>query len=480
MVVARGVFLILFSLMLWSVSAHADVVGSLSVSAELAPDGVQTEAQKMNIDLRTNLQLNVTVSGMTLGLDSLFGTMGLEEVLLSLNTNLGALRISDEFFFSIPYYLEFPPGPFGLSGQLIHPTVDGNGNVNGLGFVQKKIVSEVNIAGVTLTNTALFQDVDFPSVFDTFNPVYNLDQVDNIVGNQTPTFGFGDVLEISGQTVSGITVTGATYICAREFGDFFKSGPLEFNVNPACTAQFGQTGITPLEGGAKTPLLFELETLFIENVEIGGVNLDAQVFFRPNVPLLVGLFSDFTVLDMLHVSTFTILQNLTQLQQTQVVISTLDLNELDETEQLITNGVEILMLDTDGDLVPEQTAAILGLILNPNQNPAYLLVQMNFDAAANGLTNSGGLTNVFVQLSIERGPMVFNTSTFLSDFVLNNGQPGSVGWDSTTFSLSFEPEDSDMLFSVGANFNSFGPPIFNLEFELDFGLGFEENNFGFG
>jgi hypothetical protein len=464
MFLGRVILLMLIALTVWTFSVHADVTGSFSISAILTPTSTQTEAQKMDIDLRTNLQLMVTISGLSFGVESLFGTFGLEEVLLSATTNLGALRIRDELFFSIPYYVDFPPGlQLGQLGQVISPTVNGDGVRNGLGFVRKKLVAELNIAGITLTNTALFEDVDFPSLGVTNNPVYHLDAVDSIVGNQTPTYGFGDILELSGQTVSGITISAATYLCTQFGGKVYKSRVLIYRVNPACTAQFGQDGREPLEDGAKTPLLFDLHLLSIENIEIGGINVDAQVQFTPFLPLLLVVRPSFSLLDLVHVSGSILFSEIPDLMFYQFSISTIDLNqELDERERFVTNGVEFLVWDFDGDFVPDRTAALFATILNPNQNPAWFATSVS-------LENPDGLTSAAFLLAIDRGPLVLETATTLSRPVLNPGTTG-LSWQDTSFSLSFEPPGSDLQLTLETRFSSITLPVFSLELEVDSGL----------
>src|SRR3990172_1345409 len=266
----------------------ADVTGSFDIHITLNPEGNQTEAVKFYIDFQSNLQINVTLSGLPFSAALGFGTTGVEFAILGVTTNLGALSIHDDFVFAPPFgcaaygnssaptVLDAAANAGGqCAGINVFPAGDGDGDGvvdNAVGFVKKRIEMELNIAGITLTNLALFEDVDFPDINGTNNhehdhasgdgtQVYFVGQTNNTVDDQTPTYGFGDVITLSGQTVSGITVTGSTTICASGTNTIKKrSWPYE--VNKACTAALGYYvtkggPFVEIEGGAKTPLLFE-------------------------------------------------------------------------------------------------------------------------------------------------------------------------------------------------------------------------------
>src|SRR3990172_7882121 len=81
----------------------ADVTGSFDIHITLSPEGTQTEAVKFFIDFQSNLQINVTLSGLTFSADLGFGTTGVEFAILGLTTNLGALAIHDDFVFAPPF-----------------------------------------------------------------------------------------------------------------------------------------------------------------------------------------------------------------------------------------------------------------------------------------------------------------------------------------------------------------------------------------
>lgn len=416
-------------------ATKADVTGSFDLDITLTPEGTQTEAVKLEIDLQSNLQVNITMSGLTLGADLGFGTTGVEFAILSLTTNLGALAVFDQFVFAAPFGCTNFPGGGQCAGNNVIPIGDGDGNTvvdNAVGFVKKRIQLELNIAGITLTNLAIFEDVDFPDINSTNNhehdhfgagDVYDLSGTNTLVDDQTPTFGFGDVITISGQTVSGITVTGATAICASG-NNVIKKRSFTYEVNKACTAQFGDPGITALEGGAKTPLLFEEETLNVEGIEIGGVTIDINTTFVPLSPLTADIIAQFTILDLADVTTTLSSNNITNLSLSRI------------TTSVSSGNLSLTLVDDGGNLQFEEVTAVLAMVLNPNQNPADLTISLR--------TDTTGLNRVIFSLGISRGVINLDTTTVYS------GTASQLEWASTSFSLSV---DSDGGLSFGADFS---------------------------
>ena len=424
--------------------AKADVQGSFDISIQLFPEGTQTEAVKLKIDLQSNLQVDITLSGLTFGADLGFGTTGVEFAILSLSTNLGALQVFDEFVFAEPFgCVSFAAGVGNgpdtgadCSGSNVVPIgagSDENVNDHAVGFVKKRIDLTLNIAGVTLNNLAIFEDVDFPDIsaggtgheHDHFDgsTLYNLFGVDNVVDNQTPTYGFGDVVSISGQTVSGITVSGSTTFCASGTNTI-KKRSWTYEVNKACTAQFGMN-TTALEGGAKTPILFEEETLDIEGIELGSVGLDINVTFKPLKPVNADITATFSVLDIFDVTTTFSSNNLTALSLGKI------------TSVVSSGNFVFTLVDKGGDLKIDSTTSTLSVVLNANQNPADLTVSAD--------TDTTGITALQLDLGISRSGFTFSTTTKFSG-------SGTLSWASTSFSFDI---NSDVL-AVGTSL-SYGP-----------------------
>ena len=416
-----SVFLAITFVAGFAVLSKADVTGSFDIDITLIPEGAQTEAVKFDIDFQANLQLNITLSGITFGADLGFGVTGVEFAVLSLTTNLGALAVFDQFVFAEPFGCFAFPATGQCSGQLVAPIGDGDGDGvidRAVGFVKKRIQLELNIAGITLTNLALFEDVDFPDIqgggdhehdhFDTVTP-YFVGQINETVDDQTPTFGFGDVISISGQTVSGITVTGATALCASG-RNYIKKRSWTWEVNEACTAGFGN-GTTPLEGGAKTPLLFEQEDLTISGIEVGGVTFDISTTFVPLNPISSVITASTNVLDLADLTLTFTSNNITNLSLSSI------------TAVLVSGNLVLVLVDFGGDLSLDLSIATLSVVLNPNQNPADFSVSLS--------ANNAGLSSAAFTLGISRGAINLDSTTTFSG-------AGTLSWSSTSFSIDVD------------------------------------------
>jgi hypothetical protein len=416
--------------------SKADVTGSFDIHIALSPEGTQTEAVKFEIDLQSNLNVNITLSGLTFGADLGFGTTGVEFAVLSLTTNLGALSVFDQFVFATPFGCALEAEGNGSntaewSGQCPGTYVEPVGDV---AFVKKRISLELNIAGITLTNLAIFEDVDFPDIqgggnheHDHFAPgdIYYTTDVNSTVDDNTPTYGFGDVISISGQTVSGITVSGSTTFCASK-RNYIKKRNWAYEVNKACTASFGNL-VDPIEGGAKTPILFEEETLSLSGIEIGGVSFDIDTVWTPGGGIETDVSASFSVLDLAFVVVTLSSDNLTSLN-------------LSEIDVFVSSGnLSLIAVDFGGDLNFDLTILTFSVVLNPNQNPADLVVTL--------ITAAGyGLVELDMSLGITRGPLSLDTTTTFEG-------AGYLEWTGTSFDLSV---DSGGGLDFGASF-FYGP-----------------------
>ena len=427
---------------------QADVTGSFGVDINMTPMGKQTEAVKFFIDFQSNLQVNVTISGLTLGADLGFGVTGVEFAVLSLTTNLGALAVSDQFVFAGAFgcstFDAADSNAAAIAGTCPNENTvaigDGNGDGaidNAVGFVKKRINLELNIAGITLSNLALFEDVDFPDItgtsggvsdhehdhFTSANP-YFLNDTDTVVDNQTPTYGFGDVVSISGQTVSGITVSGETALCASGTNRIKKKS-WSYEVNKACTA----ASASPIDLGAKTPLMFEQEKLNLSGIDFGGgVVVDVATTFKPGTPLSSTITAKFSVLNLADVTTTLSSTNITNLSLDSIVTN------------VSSGNLSLTLTDTGGDLQIDKTVAVLSTTLNANQNPASFTTTIT-------TTKSSGITNASFALGVTRGTLsVDSTTTF--------GGTGNLAWSSTSFTVS--AVSGDINFSAGLTYAQSG------------------------
>ena len=449
---------------------HADVTGNFSLNLTLIPEGVQTESTKYFIDLQTFLRLNLTLSGITLSPDLVYGVTGSEYAILGLQTSLGALSISDEFVFGTPFYNS------GGGPKNIHPTFNADGEPNGLTFVKKRVRTEANIAGFTLSNLAIFEDVDFPSPFEPVDdagdglvdedppdddgdglvdedplngidddgdglvdedplegvdndgdgqvdedgiggignnsPVYFPNQINNVVGDQTPTFGFGDVITLRGETVSGIRVTSETFLCASRTANTIKKRAWPESVNPACTAGFGFNDPDfVIEDGAKTPLMFVEELLSLANLTFGGFTFDVTATFKPLEPVAGRLNFRFSLFDFANVRGTLELEDITQLDLKSISL------------RIQSGNMTLTLFDADADVVFESGSLFAQFTLNPNQNPASLLSITSF-------SKGFGVTSQSLTLSISRGPFSWQSTTTFSP------QGGVLQWANTNFNMS--------------------------------------------
>jgi len=207
-----------------------------------------SEIQKMDFDFEGILDLNITLSGLTIGNHLAMGIAGIEHFIFSLTTTLGALDLTDEFWFAAPY--------------------DANGEVWGpMQFVKKRVNASITIGGLTFDGLFLFEDVNFDYPYNP--PVL------------PPMYGFGAVFTIEGTTVSGIGVTSITGICADpQTPNKVKKYSALGRVNVLC----GWGALYEEEGG-KSPLWFEVEKLYLTGIQVGPLTLDNYTEFRPFQPI---------------------------------------------------------------------------------------------------------------------------------------------------------------------------------------------------
>lgn len=483
--------LILALLIGFSSLTKADVTGNFDIHINLTPDNTKFEAVTFNIDFQSNLNVNITTSGLTIGADLGFGTPGIEFAIVSLDTNLGALHLHDEFIFASPFGCANFPAKGTCAPAMTVPIGDGDGDGvidNAVGFVAKRVYIDINIAGISISNLAIFEDVDFPDIevsddheadhfmvgansadseyYDEYTytdyveelddedePVrYDLSTTDVYVDNNVPTFGFGDVITIKGQTVSGVTVIGSTYLCASN-RLYIKKRNWDTEVNKTCTAAFGMTEpeITPeeeydeeydnefegnpeydpeyeeemedqtpefpvIEGGAKTPLLFEKETLKILGLEFAGMLFDVEANFIPLEPLTAKLATSFQVFRVVDVDVEFTLADVTRLN-----ISGLEAN-------IVSDYLDITLIDNEGDLKFDSSEITFSSILNVRYNPAEFMLTLN--------TDHYGLKSVKGTLGINYGYFTFDTYT-----KFGNPVDGELHWEETSFNFGFNSQN---------------------------------------
>jgi hypothetical protein len=127
----------------------------------------------------------------------------------------------------------------------------------------------ISLGGVTFSNLALFEDVNFPN-WCVLTPIGGrcdmaVKGVDTPLtyNEQSQAFGFGDVITIEGQTPSGITVRGETGICAEQLINGIKKHQRDYTVNTDCVQGAATQGVKP-------PILFSFEKLYIEGIPLAS------------------------------------------------------------------------------------------------------------------------------------------------------------------------------------------------------------------
>jgi len=220
------------------------IVGKDGNQIIIGPLGDQPcESTVFKVDFETDLNIDVTISGLTMGIHSHAGVTGFEDVILSFATTLGALDIKDEFVFAQPFKWDVL-----ADGQVLPVCVEdspGSGQCDLL-FVKKRVEASISLGGVTFSNVAMIEDTTFPKpcvagmvsngCYEDFAghafKYFKLQTDSYEAGDQH--FGFGDLLTIEGQTPSGITVTGETGICVSTSNNKIKKHEWDESVNRQC------------------------------------------------------------------------------------------------------------------------------------------------------------------------------------------------------------------------------------------------------
>jgi len=389
---------------LTSIVAQADVTGSFDVDIGLIPEGTQTEAAKFFVNVRSKLQVNVALSGLTLAVDTGFGTTGVEFVILRLGTTLGALAASDTFVFATPFYNTSSTDP--ITAEEIHPTRSpGSTTNNGPSFVKQRLTLTLNVAGLTLGHLVIFEDVDFPNPLKYINLTYNANGMDAVVdtggrglANQTPSFGLGDVITVEGQTLGGVTIGSSTGICVRLEHNVIKGRNWPESVDPAC--------------GTRSPLLFGFERVRVDNVKLGKATLNGELFWRPSTTLAKGALS-FNVFNKADMVLTLGSNNVTQLK-------------LDAVRVDVTSGsLRFSAFDFNGDLSFDLVQTALDVTLNPKRSPASLRL-------AGSTVTGRGLVFGEVALSVKKDVFTYTLATVFDTAAGGTG----VSWGHTRFDLS--------------------------------------------
>lgn len=532
------VFLAFFLNVVFSFTVAAEISGTFDVNITLEPSGTQTEAVKYFFDFQSNLMVNVTVSGLTYGPDLGFGTTGLEFSVLNLMAKMGALTLENKLVFATPFV------SLDLSNKPSHiiPTFKAPGVLSGVAFVSNRLVTSINIGGMTMMNEALFEDVDFHGPFDV--PARNLDSGDmngdgcpgrckvdddgdglvdegaindddedgrvdedpigdanldgcpgrcgiddngdsivdngagpndddedglidedqgdalfdedpwgdangdgcpgvcgidddndgaidegpindddedglvdedfgktvyfvgslnNVAGDQTPSFAFGDRFTLTGQTISGITVSGSLGICFEIKPKTVKKRSFNGSVNPDCIFQRSNND--------KTPLFFDFATLLVQNISIGGMVFNLSGNWQPLEASTLRVNTTVGLLGVANLSTSYVTKTFTDLTPS----SDLLVNILGE-------NFSLTLIDSGANFDVDAVSFNANLVFNANRNPVNVSTNTS-------ISKGSGITGQSVTLSVSLQPFTFaSTTSFFGS--------GRLNWQSTSFTLS--------------------------------------------
>jgi hypothetical protein len=265
----RIVIISLFFTVAGALTAKADLTGSSAITllAEPIPCTLVNEIKLdtpcektlLKFDIEALIKFGFSVSGLLFTLDMAVGIPGLEHVILTGNATLGMVDVISELWFATPFEavtdvnlqpntVVIPPGNFL--------------------FVKKRLTASFSLGGVLLQNLAIFEDVTFPNPGSPYGET-DCDGdgdpegtcIQGIETNpethyQTQSFAFGNIVTLTGQTPSGITLSSQTGICATTAGNSVKKYSAPGSVNPECV------------GRVKPQLFFDFETVSISGIQL--------------------------------------------------------------------------------------------------------------------------------------------------------------------------------------------------------------------
>lgn len=342
-------------------TAKADVTGSFGTHIALIPQSTASEIELMDIDFQNELNVTAVISGLSTTFHTHFGIAGVEDIIVTSQATLGALDISTT--------LVFGRFPFGS----VDPFYDS------LSFIKKAVRASLQLGGVQFTNLAQFEDT-------------------NAFVSQTPAYAFGDVVSISGQTPSGISISAATGVCMQQIPNSIKKhfGITPYTVNPDCATE------------PKPDILFDFETITISGVPVA-----------PNVTGSARI-NCVTVNACSLVTTFAFSGGVIPFSASLSFTDLLSLS-FNGANIVLTSGAGTLTLNIGPDGTLGVVSVAVVATLNPDTNPASLTLTAS-------ATPGVGLTAATVALSIQRAGLSISIVA-----VFTGGPPAQ--FSGITFSL---------------------------------------------
>ena len=220
-------------------------------------------------DIESIIGLNLTVGGLTYAFHSAISIAGLEHFILSLDAKLGSMVLKPELWFAVPFETVTD------ANNLLNTVVIPPGQPL---FVKKRLTLEADVFGLKFKNLAMFEDVTFPdpgSDYGTSDCDGDGEVEGTCVGGvetndalhyENQAFAFGDIITISGQTVSGISYSSQTGLCAELGSNRVKKYSASGKVDPDCAGK-----------GFK----FSFEKISVSGIEIGAMRLGSSLSITP-------------------------------------------------------------------------------------------------------------------------------------------------------------------------------------------------------
>ena len=335
-----------------SVSAQADVTGDFTTHIVMIPAGEQTpssEVGMLEFDLQNEINLSLVISGFRTTFHGHFGLAGVEDMILTMAVLIGSLD---------------------LETQMVFGRFDNDDTIpdkEQLTFIKKRVTTTFNFGGVTLKNLAIFEDTNFP---------------------QTPELAFGDVMTISGQTTSGVSIEAQSGICADTTTNAIKKHTWSFSVVPECHQE------------PKPELAYTYEKLTISGI-----------------PISAGMTGK-AVIECIQVQACELTQTILVSGGVVPLSATFTIEDLftftfGTATLTFSSGPGSLAITFDDTGQISLIVVRLAPTINPDTNPATLNVFGNVQPGE-------GLTSGSIGIEVTRGPL-----TFEADANFSEGPPAS-------------------------------------------------------
>ena len=410
-------------------TAHADVTGSFSTHVQFFPQTTSTEISALDFDIQNEINLTVLISGLSTTLHSHFGLAGIEDVALTYAATLGALDITGTFVFG-----RFAGAcGFAVGATCFVPTWDVVPDKDDLHFIKKRVETSISLGGVSFSNLAMFEDTNFRQT-EAIGPSNDPADTSPIL-SQTPAYAFGDVISLSGQTPSGVSISAKTGICAELAPNVIKKHDWQYRVNEDCADD--------TVGEAEKPnLAFDFETLNISGIPVAsGVTSSANITCT--------FVTDCTLTNSFSFSgvgpvPFTVDFSFTDLFTFTFGGATLTFS----------TGAGTIEVDVTSTGTIAAVAIDLSTTLNPDTNPATFNVNAGF-------TPGVGLNGADVSLAISRSNVDFSIAAAFTPISGDTAEFSSV-----TFSVGTTLGSVDL--DTSATFGAFGFQTSETTFTINF------------